>query len=522
MSDEPGLIGLLHRADWTRLSLSAQVSDGSTLLILPGRRYRLQTADYVTGCDGVHPWELDLDDADDPDGSFHWVSGPQPPLRTLLCPGWLLQGFRLETRGRVSMCGRDALQVVAAPREGIRTRTVPGSGPAGSAEVAVDAELGILLRVAWMPDAAAAATELVSLDLSPVADPAQFVAPPGSLIGESLGESLGAAGPGWWVAKTAAGIAAGGLGALIRYSPSGRGQPAGGLAEDAEGEMPHDDLAPELSEHGLPAGPQVTDEVLRFLHDSGTGELAATLHQWYDFGAVLARVPTAARRTGFGGLGFLVEAVSERASVSHLVSAIRIGGRGRYQIDHAFAPRRGPKTIVCDGQRRWRIYSDKVTVGPAARPSGDIADMADIADPAWLLACKLSGGEEVLVGGRRAYRLSVPRGDADWSLSMMFSPAVAVVDAELGVLLRLTSYLGGKPVRRHELRDITAGGGDFRIDIAPDLAVSDEDGPSRDARQARRSQPVNIPLKIASEVAGQVASEAAKTARNFLRRMNTR
>ena len=35
----------MHRADWTRLSLSAQVSDGSTVTILPGRRYRLQTVD---------------------------------------------------------------------------------------------------------------------------------------------------------------------------------------------------------------------------------------------------------------------------------------------------------------------------------------------------------------------------------------------------------------------------------------------------------------------------------------------
>jgi hypothetical protein len=55
----------------------------------------------------------------------------------------------------------------------------------------------------------------------------------------------------------------------------------------------------------------------------------------------------------------------------------------------------------------------------------------------------------------------VARGDAPWSIAMMFSAAVAAVDAELGILLSLTSYLDGKPVRRYELRDISGGDGDF-------------------------------------------------------------
>jgi hypothetical protein len=520
MNGEAGLIGLLYRADWTRLSLSAQVNDGSTLLVLPGKRYLLQEEDYVTGCDGVRPWELFLDGGDDADDSVHWVSGPTPPLRSLLCPAWLLQDFQLEIRGPVTMCGRDALHLLAVPRDGIRTIS-EGFG-VGPAEVVVDAELGILLRIAWMSDGAVGeVTELVSLEVSPIADPAQFVPPPGSLIGESLGESLGAAGAGWWVAKTAAGLAAGGLGALIKYGPAGRGQAPESRADDPEAEMPRDDPAPELSGHGMPAGPPLTDDLLRLLYDSGTGEYAATLHQWYDLGAMLARVPSGARRAGFGGLGFLVETVSERASVSHLISAVRVGGPGRYQIDHNFVPRRGPKTIACDGERRWQVYSDKVTVGPAARPPGDIADFAGLADPSWLLACRLSGGEQVLVGGRRAYRISVARGDSERTLAMMFPVAVAVVDAELGILLRLTSYLGGKPVRRCELRDITTKVGDFRIDIPADLPVSDETSPFEDAPQPGPSQSVNIPLKIASGVAGHIASEAAKAAKSFLRRINT-
>ena len=67
MTDEAELIGLLHRADWTKLRLSAQVSDGSTVVIAPGKRYRYEIAGYVTGCDAGCPWELS-DEEDDDDG----------------------------------------------------------------------------------------------------------------------------------------------------------------------------------------------------------------------------------------------------------------------------------------------------------------------------------------------------------------------------------------------------------------------------------------------------------------------
>jgi hypothetical protein len=101
MTGEPDLISLLHRADWTRLSLSAEVNDGSTLLIAPGRRYRVQTGEYVKGCDGDRPWMLSQHDVDghEVDGTVHWISGPEPPLPTLLCPAWLLKSSRLEARG---------------------------------------------------------------------------------------------------------------------------------------------------------------------------------------------------------------------------------------------------------------------------------------------------------------------------------------------------------------------------------------------------------------------------------------
>jgi hypothetical protein len=125
MAGEPGLVGLLYRADWTQLALSAEVSDGSRVLIAPGKRYRYQTAEYVTGCDGGRPWELPAD-GDEVDGRVHWISGPEPPLARFLCPAWLLENSRLQVRGRVQACGREAIEAMMTRRPGIRDRGCPG------------------------------------------------------------------------------------------------------------------------------------------------------------------------------------------------------------------------------------------------------------------------------------------------------------------------------------------------------------------------------------------------------------
>jgi len=476
MTGGPDVIGLIQRADWTRLSLSATVNDGSAVLIAPGRRYREQTRDGVRGCDGDRVWMLAPQQADE---AGPWISGPEPPLRMLMCPAWLLRSSRLEVRGRVRACGREGLVVEATARESPRDVTGAARLRIGRTEAIVDTELGILLRVSRTDGRRApVVTELVSLDVNPVVDAAQFAPPPGSLIGDSIREALGRPGLVFQAWKTAAGLAAGGLGAWIRYSPFGPGRAEG--ATDAEAAMPHDDPAPEVSQEGRLSGPAVDDEVLHLLHASGTVAFAATLHQWLDPGAVLSQLPDAVRRTGFGGLGPLISALRERTAVPHLVSFLRVGGPGRYQIDRGSEPARGPKTIACDGRSRWQVYRDKVTVGRAQPLPGDLADLADAS---WLLECRLSDGTLVMARDRPAYRLhvvrGVVRGDAPWSLSMMFSPATAVVDAELGIVLSLTSYLGGRPVRRYELRDITggAGTGDFRVRIPPGLRTEEESDP---------------------------------------------
>jgi hypothetical protein len=55
MTGEPDLVTLLHRADWTRLSLAAGLSDGSSLLVAPGRRYRRQDGERAWGATASTP-----------------------------------------------------------------------------------------------------------------------------------------------------------------------------------------------------------------------------------------------------------------------------------------------------------------------------------------------------------------------------------------------------------------------------------------------------------------------------------
>ena len=176
----------------------------------------------------------------------------------------------------------------------------------------------------WLTGQEPEVTELASLDLDPVIDPALFMPPPGSLIAESTAEALGAGGAGWTALKTVAGVAAGGLGAWIRYAPSAQKRTAE-QAGDNEAPISPDGPAPERSPDGRPVGLPVSAQVLQLLHDRTASEFTATVHEWTDFGAMLSQVPPGARRAGFGGLGLLMDSITERPATTHLISSLRIG-----------------------------------------------------------------------------------------------------------------------------------------------------------------------------------------------------
>jgi len=549
MSDQPDLVSLLYRTDWTRLSLAAEVTtsrdfdldryggdvfspppwlgaprkpprtahvwematdrlgtrtDRSTLLIEPGRRYREQGEDHLSGCDGDRSWSAVREgggwkvEADD---------GPEPPLPPMLRPSWLLAGFTLETSGPVTTGGREALRAVATPRPGVWPRASAGHRPLDRVEVVVDAGLGILLRREEILDGRTlSVTELSSIrtDLDP-ADDGRFLPPGGWDSVQGDAPRTTPRGPAWEASKLIAGLTAGGLGALIKSSRSRSFEQA--TREEPDAEMPPD-------AEPLPAdGPAVTDEVLHLLRagrDRWAPGIAATLHQWHDIAAMLAQVPDGARRAGFGGLGRLLDAAGERVATLHVVSRLSFDGSGRYRIEPAVPAepaarsfRHRAERIVCDGKRQWQFFADEVTARPAGPPPQEIAKLLD---PSWLLEHRLSGGAGTVAGGRRGYRFRVAAGDPVWG--GMFFPDEVVVDAELGILLRSVCHTGSRPVSRYELRDVVPGEqGDFRADLPEGVRVVEEPDDETPG-------PVNVPARVASLIARQAARDARSAVRS--------
>jgi hypothetical protein len=490
MADLRNVIGLLYRADWTGLSMSAEVllegAEGSgdepgdhysghaTLLIAPGGRYRQESAGHLQGDDGERGWIWSPPDSVPP----VWLPAAAdnaPPFPELFCPSALLTGFTLEVRGPVTACGRDAIAVTATPRtDPGRRENVPDR-----IEVTVDAGLGILLRrEETCQGQRLALTELTAMVLSPpeAFDLARFAPPAGSRVSQGAGESMRqtSSGPGFQTAKNTGGPAPGGLGGLIRFAPNLVGpDPAG--EKDLEAAMP----TPEPGPHDPGSLPPASDDLPYLLYRSGQApDFRATLHQWHDLAAMVARVPETARAAGHGGVGYLLDAVTRGKTVTHTVAPLRVSGRDRYRIDYqSRSGRTDPKTVACDGEHRWQVYQAKTMVGPPAPLPPDIANLAD---SSWLLGCRLSGGSEITYRGRRAYQLRVTQSQGGPPPGpLMFFPADAIVDAETGCLLRLISYAGDRPASWWELRDFAAepGGPDeFRPDVPPGVRVVEETG----------------------------------------------
>jgi hypothetical protein len=561
MIGERELIALLYRADWTRLSLSGEVygiderllstimpihthmadsgepfpppefgaarPNVTRLLLAPGRRYREDSADgpFTAGSDGERAWIRVEEPLSGPEDEVRFSGGPEPPFPALLCPSWLLDRYDLQIGDPVTVFERGGIRLTARARRGERDAE-PSIFPPfhfprrvtrfEHVDAIVDAELGILLRCERRGgDRAASLTEFRGLTVNPVIDPARFTAPPGAVFGKARGP-LGPFGPsfggaGWEAAKAAGGLAAGGTGLALRYSPFGpfgpfgRRPPARPDEGDAKAAIPEDDSPPGEATDEAPPG----DDLLHLLYRGGAGvpEFTATLHQWFDPARLLAAVPESARKAGFGGVGYLVDTLSDiardRPATDHVVRDIRIAGWDRYRIDlSSRTPRprgqrnRDPATIACDGQRRWQVYDDQVVIGPAGPPPAEITELTD---GSWLLGCELSGGTEVTAGGRRAFRVRVvPPHWRTSSLVMFRFPAVALVDAETGRLLRLTSYARGKPVARHELRDVAVGhSGDFGFEPPPGLRVVEEGSDS--GRPPGPVNPVGMAAKGAAE-----------------------
>jgi hypothetical protein len=527
MAGVPELVGLLYRADWTQLSLAAGVVKrtgaqpdderaarriAGRLVIAPGRRYRVETADgeghsRLYGSNGRQSW---IRPGPDDGPQARMFGGPRAPFPTLLRPSWLLGQFELRLDGSAAAAGRPGYRIVGTPR---RAAPVPGGRPAFWAdhvEAIVDAELGILLRCEQERDGAMLTFHELS-DIRPeppgAAGPAQFEPPPGSVTGERYAALFD--GPGWRAAKVMAGTATAGLGLAIKLAR--RHQPAPGAGQETVPLDEEEAAAARAAQAG--DAPAVGDDLLHLLYRGGLAGLgfAAEFHEWLDEAGLNAEMRSAESTAGIPGLGRFADALASVAQVSHRVTRIRVAAIDRYRIDYLSGlGQRQPRTVACDGEHRWRDFGDHVGVGPAAPLP---YEFLRVAVGSWLLGFRLSGGAAVSAGGRPGLRVGLaadPTAEDPWPARSTWLPAAAVVDADLGILLSLAEYRDGRPTCRLELRDVTVAGpqdpANFRIEVRPGTRTVRETGGLLDTFDAPE------PLKLAVRTGGEMARRAGEGA----------
>jgi hypothetical protein len=200
-------------------------------------------------------------------------------------------------------------------------------------------------------------------------------------------------------------------------------------------------------------------------------------------------------------------AFNERAGIMHKASRVRFGAGGRYRTDVLHQTgKNSPAASACDGERRWRLYGNRVTVGPAG-PDSD-AVLAALADASWLLRHELSGETALTYRGRPTYAVQVTAGEDPVTVSAgtVLGGARVVIDAETGVVLLLVSGFGGRTAVRAELRDVTVTGDEddtaFQIEAPPGVKVIPVSG--------NPLEEFNVPDAV--RTAAKTADQAARAA----------
>ena len=538
MAGLPHVIGLLHRADWTRLSLSAEVrfeqdgdlarrrqavvwaelmrrigirpdlyggpsaeqepEDGrggyhrwrAALLIAPGRRYRLEYG----GDTAAGPTDLTASRAGGPAAGPGAApaarlrgrpgaagSGPVRPGRPArrVHPGRGRAGHRLRPR-------RDRRDRQAAAR---RRRVPDGPAPPGLSdrvELIVDAETGILLRrEETFEGQVLTLTELTTVTMSPpeADDQAQFAPPAGSRPSRDAEEGsaterarLGGGeerrGPGGGRPRR---LAPAGT-APARPPPGRRGRPRGRDATSGTGPARSRRRATTLRR---PARLSTAAVVRRGLAPRGRRRRGAVVT---NSAPSIAQVRGTIGAAGPRGVGYLLDAISRRRTVTRTTGRLRVGGPDLYYLD--CSSWQAPARTGRDRLRRRAALAGPRERDPGRAGPADDGRLASMVGSSWLLGQRLSGGAEITYHGRRGYHLRVTRGDdAQRGGPSMFYPVDAIVDAETGFLLRLIAYDGDTPAAWWELDDVTAAAGGRRPGRIPPAH------PARNPRLGGNRQP---------------------------------
>lgn len=261
--------------------------------------------------------------------------------------------------------------------------------------------------------------------------------------------------------RAAAGLAAKAMGFTVRHWPAGH-----------TSEIPRSAVITP-TDRLRPAG----GDLVNLLHRTGLPAQAYTaeVHEWVD-GALLSELVTVVRQSllspaldGVLGPDAVWDAVAERGRVAHRAMWLRLAAPRRYRIDTLIDVRADAlDTVGCDGERTWQVRGSRVRTQPAQPLRRELACLAD---PAWLLAsCTLADAGPAEVAGRLGRLVVADRlnetGPPDLSLGWLGSPAgrvEAVLDTDLGVLLRVACFAGDRPVLGYEVRGLTQGAPDSDV-----------------------------------------------------------
>jgi hypothetical protein len=207
-------------------------------------------------------------------------------------------------------------------------------------------------------------------------------------------------------------------------------------------------------------------DALELLHGAAgrVATLSATLLVWYDEERGMRAAQAAQQRAGDGSVAVLYHAGNGEPPPPRRYeqqTLVRYRHPGRYRLHRQATARvHRPHDVlqVCDGEREWTyVAADREAYVQAAGQH----ELVRLLDPSWLAAaCILSVAGRSSYEGRPAVELDGrPRPHPvalhvdhymDWGAEELH----AVLDAETGLLLSLTSRFDGEPYRVERLTDV--------------------------------------------------------------------
>ena len=220
--------------------------------------------------------------------------------------------------------------------------------------------------------------------------------------------------------------------------------------------------------------------------DSEPPRFSALLHEWTDQDAQAKVAGHLMEQSGetslVRGLGrFTASQAFEQITLDARVQ-LALPGRYRIEYEHDRAPK--AQSIVCDAERLWTVYADRVAVKEARPPRLGLSQVADLS---WLLdGTELANEGSRSVAGRDAVLISaVPAGNFIAGHGPLSNAPVTAnrvetaIDVELGIALSQRWHYDDRLIMRAELTEVGADvdDGAFQYEAPPGIRVLTDPNP---------------------------------------------